>query len=111
RFLFVHAQYKQGYILDKDNGKIITIMSHPYKCTRFTLSEPYILGPNLDLLDLSDPKSPKLVATGPRLDPSECVASVISNGRLFYSGLPGALLVAEVSGGEEDVFTPRWVDH
>jgi outer membrane protein assembly factor BamB len=110
RFLFVHAQYRQGYVLDKDTGKIITIMSHPYKCTRFTLSEPYILGPNLDLLDLTDPKSPKLVATGPRLDPSECVASVVSNGRLFYTALSSGLQVSEVFGREADAFVPAWAD-
>jgi outer membrane protein assembly factor BamB len=109
-FLFVHAQYQEGYLLDKATGRVLTVIKHPYKCTRFTLSEPYLLGPNLDVLDLADPKNPRLVATGPRLDPTECVASVVSNGRLFYTALAGGLQVSEVFGREAELFVPPWSD-
>jgi outer membrane protein assembly factor BamB len=109
-FLFVHAQYQEGYLLDKATGKKVTVLKTPYKCTRFTLSEPYLLGPNLDVIDLSDPKNPKLIATGPRLDPTECVASVVSNGRLFYTALAGGIQVSEVSGREAELLVPPWSD-
>ncbi|MFZ2147268.1 MAG: PQQ-binding-like beta-propeller repeat protein [Sedimentisphaerales bacterium] len=46
KFLFVHAQYRNGFLLDKDTGKIITTLTQGYKCSRFTLSEPYLLGSN-----------------------------------------------------------------
>ena len=35
--LFVHAQYKDSYLLDKETGKILATLAHGYKCTRFTL--------------------------------------------------------------------------
>ncbi len=85
RFLFVHAQYRNGYLLDKDTGRIITTLTNGYKCTRFTFSDPYLLGSNMDVLDLSDPENTRLISTGPRLDPSECIGAVASNGRIFSS--------------------------
>jgi outer membrane protein assembly factor BamB len=108
KFIYVHAQYQEGYVLDKETGKTLKVFNHPYKCTRFTLSEPYLLGPNLDLVDLSDPLNPRIVSTGPRLDPSQCVASVVSGGRLFYTALAGGLQVSEVFGAEAERFTPVW---
>lgn len=108
KLIYVHAQYQEGYVLDKDTGKILKVFKHPYKCTRFTLSEPYLTGPNLDLIDLSDPVNPRLVATGPRLDPTQCVASVVSGGRLFYTALAGGLQISEVFGEEAERFTPAW---
>ncbi|HUU16119.1 MAG TPA: hypothetical protein VMW72_03130 [Sedimentisphaerales bacterium] len=41
-------------MLDNDTGNIITTLAQGYKCTRFTLSEPYLLGSNMDVYDLSD---------------------------------------------------------
>ena len=58
-------------------------------CCRFTLSEPYLLGANMDLIDLSDGN--KLVWTGPALEPRECLGSVVSNGRLFYTAQASGL--------------------
>ena len=95
-------------MLNKDTGKKLKLFNYPYKCTRFTLSEPYLLGPNLDVVDLSDPQNPRLVATGPRLDPSQCVASVVSGGRLYYTALAGGLQISEVFGAEAERFTPVW---
>ena len=45
---------QERFLLDKDTGNIITTLAQGYKCTRFTLSEPYLLGSNMDLYDLSD---------------------------------------------------------
>jgi outer membrane protein assembly factor BamB len=108
KFIYVHAQYLEGYVLDKDTGKMLKVFNHPYKCTRFTLSEPYLLGPNLDLIDLSDPRNPRIVSTGPRQDPTQCVASVVSGGRLFYTAVAGGIQISEVYGEEAERFVPAW---
>jgi len=100
KFLFVHAQYQNGFLLDKATGKILKTLTQGYKCTRFTLSEPYLFGSNMDVYDLSDINNIKLISTGPRIDPSECVGSLISNGRLFYSCHAGSLQVCELWGTE-----------
>jgi len=102
RFLFVHAQYQNGFLLDKDTGKILQTLTQGYKCTRFTLSEPYLLGANMDLYDLSNTNDVKLVSTGPRLDPSECVGAVVSNGRIFYTCHAGGLQVCQTGGREAE---------
>ena len=108
RFLFVHAQYRNGFLLDKDTGKIITTLTQGYKCTRFTLSEPYLLGSNMDIYDLSDVDNVKLVSSGPRLDPSECIGSVISNGRVFYTCHGGGLQACQVCGTETASIASPW---
>jgi outer membrane protein assembly factor BamB len=100
RFLFVHAQYQNGFLLDKATGKILHTLTQGYKCTRFSLSEPYLLGSNLDVYDLSDINNIKLISTGPRLDPSECIGGLVSNGRIFYSCHAGSLQACEVWGAE-----------
>jgi outer membrane protein assembly factor BamB len=102
RFLFVHAQYRNGYLLDKGTGKILTTLTQGYKCTRFTLSEPYLLGSNMDVYDLSDVDAIKAVSSGPRLDPSECVGAVVSNGRVFYTCHGGGLQACQVCGKEAE---------
>jgi len=101
RFLFVHAQYRNGYLLDKDTGKILTTLTQGYKCTRFTLSEPYLLGSNMDVYDLSNVNDIKLISTGPRIDPSECIGTTVSNGRIFYTCHGGGLQVGLVCGQVE----------
>ena len=101
RFLFVHAQYRNGFLLDKDTGNIITTLTQGYKCTRFTLSEPYLLGSNMDVYDLSDVNKVKLISSGPRLDPSECIGTIVSNGRIFYTCHGGGLQVGLVCGTVE----------
>jgi len=100
RFLFVHAQYRNGFLLDKDAGKILTTLTPTYKCTRFTLSEPYLLGSNMDVHDLSDINNIKLISSGPRLDPSECIGTVVSNGRLYYTGHGGGLQACIMPGSD-----------
>ena len=108
RFLFVHAQYRNGFLLDKASGKILSTLTQGYKCTRFTLSEPYLLGSNLDVYDLSDLGESRLLSTGPRLDPSECVGAVVSNGRVFYTCHGGGLQVCQVWGKEARQATTTW---
>jgi outer membrane protein assembly factor BamB len=103
KVLFVHAQYDHGYLLDRSTGKILTEeITRGFKCTRFALSEPYLLGSNLDLIDVSDPSRPALVSTGPRLDMSECVGAAVSNGRIYYtangSGLQASLVYGDEAG-------------
>jgi outer membrane protein assembly factor BamB len=100
KFLFVHAQYEYGYLLDKETGKILGMLPDNYKCTRLTLSDQFLLGSNMDVIDISDLDDIRLVSTGPRVDPSECVGAVVSGGRLFYTGHGGGLQVSQVYGAE-----------
>ena len=91
KFLFVHAQYLNGYLLDKATGRVLTTLTAGYKCTRFSLAGSWLLGPSLDVIDLSDVHAIRLLSTGPRLDPSECIGCCTSNGRIFYTGHGGGL--------------------
>jgi len=83
RFLFAHAQYRNAYLLDLETGKILSTLAKGYRCTRFTYCEPYLIGSNFDLFDLSGP--PTLVSSGPQLDVLMCVGAIMSNGRLFLT--------------------------
>ena len=96
----MHAQYRNGFLLDKDTGKILTTLTSGYKCTRFTWSEPYLVGSNMDVHDLSQVDDIRLLSTGPRLDPSECIGAVVSNGRIYYTGHGGGLQACQVCGPE-----------
>ncbi len=99
KFLFTCSQSRNGflYLLDKDTGKILTAVDKPYMCTRYTLSEPYLFGPNMDVFDTS---TRKFVSSGPAVDPNACVGSIASNGRLFYTSQGGGLQVSMVYGPE-----------
>ncbi|MHB8900974.1 MAG: outer membrane protein assembly factor BamB family protein, partial [Thermoguttaceae bacterium] len=98
RFVFTNASGKDGHVLDRETGKIVSRFNLGYACTRFTLSEPFVLGANMDLIDLSNGN--RLAATGPAIDSRECVGSVVSNGRLFYTSQASGLQVSEVYGEE-----------
>jgi outer membrane protein assembly factor BamB len=108
RFLFVHAQYRNGFLLDKNTGKILATLTPGYKCTRFTLSEPYLLGSNMDIYDLSEMDNVTVLSSGPRLDPSECVGAVVSNGRIFYTCHGGGLQACQVWGREALSMPDPW---
>ena len=97
-FLFTHAQYKNGYILDKKTGKILSTLAKGYRCTRFTLCEPYLVGPNMTMFDLSDKN--RLIASGPVADVLLCVGAFISNGRLFYTTNGGGTQLSFAYGEE-----------
>jgi hypothetical protein len=60
-----------------------------------------LLGPNLDVIDLSDPQDIELLWTGPRLDPSECIGGIASNGRVFYTGHAGGLQASMIFAAEK----------
>jgi hypothetical protein len=109
RFLFTHAQYENGYLIDKQSGTVLRQLTEGYKCTRFTFCEPYLLGANLDVYDLSDPKNIVPLSTGPALDPSQCVGAFISNGRLYYTSHGSGLQVSHVCGAEAQSNAAAWI--
>jgi len=88
RFLFTHAQYKNSYFLDKEAGKILSTLNEGYRCTRFTLSEPYLVGPNMEIYDVLHGK---LISAGPHLDVLQCIGAFVSNGRVFFTTNGGGL--------------------
>jgi len=98
RFLFTHSQYQNAYLLGGDDGKVLRTLLKGYNCTRFTLSEPYILGSNMDVYDTRD--GIRLVSSGPAVDVLQCVGAFASNGRLYYSANGGGIQLAMLSGAE-----------
>ncbi len=97
--LFVHAQYRQSYFLDRATGKILFTTNYGYRCTRFTLSPPYLLGANMDVYRV-EAKGLSLVSTGPALDVLLCVGAFASNGRIFFTTNGGGLQCS-LAGREE----------
>ena len=98
-FVFVHGSTGQpSHLIDKETGKIRSTFDNKYACTRFTLSEPYLLGPNMDMIDTSNDN--KVVSSGPCIDARECVGAVVSNGRIFYTSQANGLQVSQVYGSE-----------
>jgi outer membrane protein assembly factor BamB len=108
KFLFTHSQYENGYLIDKQTGKILRTLTEGYKCTRFTFSQPCLLGANMDILDLSDAGNIKLLSTGPALDPSQCVGAIVSNGRIFYTSHGSGIQASQVYGAEADSPAAPW---
>jgi outer membrane protein assembly factor BamB len=108
QFIFVHAQYLNGYLLDPANGKVRTTLAQDCKCTRFTQAGSCLIGPAMDVNDLADPDHIRLLSSGPRLDPSECIGGCVSNGRLFYTGNGGGMQACQVYG-EEAAGDPPWL--
>ncbi len=105
--LFTHGSTGQpSYLLDKQTGKILSVFDMKYACTRFTMSEPYLLGSNMDLIDTTD--SNKVVSSGPCVDVRECVGAVVSNGRLFYTSQASGLQISQVFGAEAGSWTVPW---
>ncbi len=101
RFLFTHSQYLNGFLLDKATGKVVNDnLTKGYRCTRFTLSEPYLVGPNLDLFDLTDPKNVGLASCGPPVDLLVCIGGMVSNGRIFHTTNGSGLQCSAVYGEE-----------
>jgi len=105
--LFTHASTgKPSYLIDKQSGKILSSFDKGYACTRFTLSEPFLLGPNMDIIDISNGN--KLISSGPGVDVRECVGAVASNGRIFYTSQGSGLQVCQVCGTKAASFIPLW---
>ena len=108
RFLFTHAQYENGYLIDKPSGKILHTLTKGYKCTRFTLCEPYLLGTNMDIYDLSRPQNIRLLSTGPAVDSSQCLGAIASGGYLFYTSHGSGLQISQVYGEEATSPAAPW---
>lgn len=70
------------------------------------MSEPFILGANMDMIDLS--QSGKLVSTGPAIDSRECLGAVVSNGRIFYTSQASGFIVSQTYGPDSGALPPAW---
>ncbi|MEX0704037.1 MAG: PQQ-binding-like beta-propeller repeat protein [Planctomycetales bacterium] len=106
RFLFSNALRGKGNVFDRETGKIIDSVGHNYACCRFTLSEPYVLGANMDMIDLS--QGGKLVSTGPAIDSRECLGAIVSNGRIFYTSQASGFVVSQTFGEDAQRLSPVW---
>ncbi len=106
KFVFSNAIRAECHIFDKETGKIVYDFDLDYACCRFTLSGSYLLGANMDMLDLSD--GHKLVATGPAIDSRECLGSSVSNGRMFYTSQASGLQVSAVTGDQARKRVAPW---
>ena len=104
--LFAFAYGNDGYLIDKATGKILSKFNHGYACTRFTLSGRYLLGANMDLIDTA--AANRIVSTGPCVDLRDCVGTVVSNGRIFYTSQAGGLQVSQVYGEEAEKLKGPW---
>lgn len=102
KFLFAHAYGSFGYLIDKQDGRVLEKFKKDYACTRFTLAGRYLLGANMDLIDTE--AGCEVVSSGPCVDLRECVGAVVSNGRLFYISQAGGLQVGMVYGEEAASF-------
>ncbi len=100
-YIFSNASGRDGHVFDRETGKIVSRFNFRYACTRFACSGPYVLGANMDMIDLSDEN--RMVSTGPCIDSRECVGSTVSNGRIFYTSQASGLQVSQVAGAESPV--------
>lgn len=105
-FIFSNALRGKGNVFDRVTGKVVNSIGHNYACCRFTLSEPYVLGANMDMIDLSD--NGKLVSTGPAIDSRECLGAVVSNGRIFYTSQASGFVVSQTFGEESKKLPAIW---
>lgn len=106
KFIFSNALRGKGNVFDRETGKVVSSIGHNYACCRFTLSEPYVLGANMDMIDLSD--SGKLVSTGPAIDSRECLGAVVSNGRIFYTSQASGFVVSQTYGPDSRRLPAVW---
>ncbi|MDZ4852099.1 MAG: PQQ-binding-like beta-propeller repeat protein [Pirellulaceae bacterium] len=107
KYIFSNALRGRGNVFDRETGHVIGGVDHNYACCRFTLSEPYILGANMDMIDLS--KGSQLVSTGPAIDSRECLGAVVSNGRIFYTSQASGFIVSQTYGEEAESIPAAWV--
>ncbi len=74
-----------------------------------TLSGSTLIGTAMDVHDLADIEHIRLLSSGPRMDPSECIGGCVSNGRIFYTGPGGGLQAAQLYGAEAESGGPTWL--
>lgn len=106
KFMFSNALRGKGNVFDSATGKVVYSIQTNYACCRFTMSEPYVLGANMDMIDLS--QDGKLVSTGPAIDSRECLGAVVSNGRIFYTSQASGFIVSQTYGPESKDLPPVW---
>jgi outer membrane protein assembly factor BamB len=106
KYIFSNALRGKGNVFDRETGKVSYSILTNYACCRFTLSEPYVLGANMDMIDLS--QEGKLVSTGPAIDSRECLGAVVSNGRIFYTSQASGFVVSQTYGPESKDLPPAW---
>ncbi len=108
KYVFSNALRGKGNVFNRLTGEVVDQIGHNYACCRFTLSEPYVLGANMDMIDLSN--DGKLVSTGPAIDSRECLGAVVSNGRVFYFSQASGFIVSQTFGEEAQRTPPIWED-
>ena len=106
RYIFSNALRGKGNVFDRNDGKVTFSILTNYACCRFTLSEPFVLGANMDMIDLS--QDGKLVSTGPAIDSRECLGAVVSNGRIFYTSQASGFVVSQTYGEDSAKLPPAW---
>lgn len=106
QFIFSNALRGRGNVFDRTTGKVVGGVDHNYACCRFTMSGPYVLGANMDMIDLS--AGGKLVSTGPAIDSRECLGAVVSNGRIFYTSQASGFVVSQTYGDDSARLPPVW---
>ncbi len=106
RFIFSNALRGKGNVFDRETGAVVSSIGHNYACCRFTLSEPYVLGANMDMIDLS--ADGRLVSTGPAIDSRECLGAVVSNGRIFYVSQASGFVVSQTYGEASQTLPAVW---
>ncbi len=106
QFIFSNALRGRGNVFDRETGKVVGGVDHNYACCRFTMSGSYILGANMDMIDLA--RNSKLVSTGPAIDSRECLGAVVSNGRIFYTSQASGFVVSQTYGEEAKRLPAVW---
>jgi len=105
-FIFSNALRGRGNVFDRLTGKVVGGVDHNYACCRFTMSGSYILGANMDMIDLA--QNSKLVSTGPAIDSRECLGAVVSNGRIFYTSQASGFIVSQTYGEDSKRLPAVW---
>ncbi len=106
KFIFSNALRGRGNVFDRETGKVVGGVDHNYACCRFTMSGSFILGANMDMIDLAD--NSRLVSTGPAIDSRECLGAVVSNGRIFYASQASGIIVSQSYGDEAKRLPALW---
>lgn len=105
-FIFSNALRGRGNVFRQQDGKVDGGVDHNYACCRFTMSGSYILGANMDMIDLA--RGSELVSTGPAVDSRECLGAVVSNGRIFYISQASGFMVSQTWGDESVRLPAIW---
>lgn len=106
QFIFSNALRGRGNVFDRHTGKVVGGVDHNYACCRFTMSGSYVLGANMDIIDLA--ADGKLVSTGPAIDSRECLGAVVSNGRIFYISQASGFVVSQTYGESALTLPAPW---